>query len=143
MHYESREHRSRFVALLLVGLWALIFVAPAFAQEESTTADTSSASPNALSADPQAQRADTNNVDAFRCEFFLHVVRDDQGNVRRQYQDDELVVRRVEQCLSEDVLKDTIVNRKLPDTGGAPLLLVVGSLAIALAGAGLLVSRRR
>jgi hypothetical protein len=29
--------------------------------------------------------------------------------VRDQYRDDELIVRRFEQCLSEDVLKDTIV----------------------------------
>jgi hypothetical protein len=36
--------------------------------------------------------------------------------VRHQYRDDELIVRRFEQCLSEDVLTDTIVNRKLPDT---------------------------
>jgi hypothetical protein len=82
------------------------------------------------------------SADAFRCDFFLHVVRDDQGNVRHQYRDDELIVRRFEQCLSEDVLRDTIVNRRLPDTGGPPLLLL-GSLAAALVGAGLLAARKR
>src|SRR5918994_4021727 len=33
-----------------------------------------------------------------RCDFFLHVVRDDQGGVRHQYRGDELIVRRFEQC---------------------------------------------
>jgi hypothetical protein len=78
------------------------------------------------------------SADAFRCDFFLHVIRDDQGNVRHQYRDDKLIVRRFEQCLSEDVLEGTIVNRKLPDTGGPPLLVVLGPLAIAFVGAGLL-----
>jgi hypothetical protein len=80
-----------------------------------------------------------------RCDFFLHVVRDEGGGVRDQYRGDELIVRRFEQCLSEDVLKDTIVNRKLPDTGGPALLLLPGSLAIAgfAVGAGLLAAQRR
>jgi hypothetical protein len=112
------------------------------------TADTSSASPSSASGDPEAQTAgDGSNVDrsadAFRCDFFLHMVRDEGGGVRDQYRDDELIVRRFEQCLSEDVLRDTIVNRKLPDTGGAPLLLMLGPLAIALIGAGLLVAWKR
>ena len=86
--------------------------------------------------------ADRQSADAFRCESFLKVVRDEGGNVRHQYRDDELLVRRFEQCLSEDFLADTIVNRRLPDTGGPPLP-VLGPLAIALVGAGLLVARRR
>jgi hypothetical protein len=69
------------------------------------------------------------------------VVRDDRGNVRHQYRDDELIVRRFEQGLSEDVLTDTIVNRKLPDTGGPSLLLI--PWAAVLVGAGLLVVWRR
>jgi LPXTG-motif cell wall-anchored protein len=109
---------------------------------ENSTADASSASPSSASADPEAQTADVSNADAFRCDFFLHVVRDEGGNVRHQYRDDELIVRRFEQCLSKDVLRDTIVNRKLPDTGGTPLL-VLGSLAAALVGAGLLAARKR
>jgi hypothetical protein len=110
-----------------------------------TTADTSSASPSASSADAEAQTADVSNADAVfaRCDFFLRVVRDEGGGVRHQYRDDELIVRRFEQCLSEDVIAGTIVNRKLPDTGGPPLLLVPGFLAIALVGAGILVARRR
>jgi hypothetical protein len=72
----------------------------------------------------------------------LKVVRDDRGNVRHQYHNDELIVRRVEQCLSEDVIADTIANRNLPDTGGPPLLLMLGPLAITLIVAGTLVVRR-
>ena len=87
--------------------------------------------------------ADANSgADAFRCDFFLHVVRDEGSGVRDQYRDDELIVRRFEQCLSEDVIADTIVNRKLPDTGGPPMP-VLGSLAVALVGAGILVLWRR
>jgi hypothetical protein len=41
------------------------------------------------------------------------VVRDDRGNARHQYQGDEVIVRRFERCLSEDVLADTIVKGKL------------------------------
>ena len=113
-----------------------------------TTANTSSASPGASSADPSsadAQTADVSNADAgfARCDFFLRVVRDEGGGVRHQYRDDELIVRRFEQCLSEDVIAGTIVDRKLPDTGGPPLLLVARFLAIALVGAGILVARRR
>ena len=91
-----------------------------------------------------AKRAGKQSADAgfARCDFFLHVVRDDQGGVRHQYRGDELIVRRFEQCFSEDVLTDTIVNSKLPDTGGPPLL-VLGALEITLVGAWIVVARRR
>lgn len=93
-----------------------------------------------------ASGAEEQSADAgfARCDFFLHVVRDEAGGVRDQYRDDELIVRRFEQCLSEDVLKDTIVNRKLPDTGGPFSLLMLGSLTIAgfAVGAGIVVLRR-
>jgi len=48
-----------------------------------------------------AKRAGKQSADAgfARCDFFLHVVRDDQGNVRYQYRADELIVRRFEQYL--------------------------------------------
>jgi hypothetical protein len=72
----------------------------------------------------------------------LRVIRDDRGNVRHQYRGDELIVRRLEQCLSREVIAETIPNRKLPDTGGPPLLLMLGPLATALAGAGIVVLRR-
>jgi LPXTG-motif cell wall-anchored protein len=68
------------------------------------------------------------------------VVRDDDGALRRQYRDgrgdDELIVRRFEQCLELDVLRDTIPNKRLPDTGGAPLLgLAALGIASLVAGA--------
>ncbi len=77
---------------------------------------------------------------SFVCESFLHVVRDENGALRRQYRDggDELVVQRFEQCLEADVLRDTIPNKLLPETGGASLpvgggaLLLVTGAALAL-----------
>jgi hypothetical protein len=80
------------------------------------------------------------DADEFRCELLLHEVRDVRGNVRRQYQD--LNSRRFERCLSRDVIPGTIVKRRLPATGGVPLL-VLGFPAIALVGAGILLARRR
>ena len=67
----------------------------------------------------------------------MRVVRDEQGALRDQYLDDELIVQRFEQCLSEDVLADTIPDRKLPFTGGpflpfgAGLLLLVAAAVLA------------
>jgi hypothetical protein len=111
---------------------------------ETTAETTSSASARPSSANPgstDAQTADVNrDADEFRCEFFLHVVRNDRGNVRSQY--DEQITRRFERCLSKDVIPGTIVRRKLPATGGVPLL-VLGFPAIALVGAGILLARRR
>jgi hypothetical protein len=72
----------------------------------------------------------------------LRVVRDDQGNVRHQYRDDDLIVRRFEECREREVLVGTIPKRKLPDTGGPQLLLVLGPLATALVGAGIALLRR-
>jgi hypothetical protein len=115
---------------------------------ETTAETTSSASASASPADTttssaDAQTADVNrDAEEFRCEFFLHEVRDVRGNVRRQYRDDELNSRRIERCLSRDVIPGTIVKRRLPATGGVPLL-VLGFPAIALVGAGILLARRR
>jgi hypothetical protein len=82
-------------------------------------------------------------ADAFRCESFLRVVRDVRGNVRHQYQGDELIDRRFEQCLSKDVLADTIVKGKLPGTGGPFPLLVLGIAAVAVGAAvGIVILRR-
>jgi hypothetical protein len=83
-------------------------------------------------------RAETGSAGAFRCELFLRVVRDDRGNVRHQYRDDELIVRRIEQCREREVLKGTIVNRKLPDTGGPSLLLAPWLFALCVVGVTLL-----
>jgi hypothetical protein len=90
-----------------------------------------------------ASGADRQTADAFRCEWFLRVLRDVRGNVRHQYQGDELIGRRFEQCPSEDVLADTIVKGRLPGTGGPPPPLVLGIGAVALgAVAGIVVLRR-
>ena len=147
-------------ALCLLAL--LVFASAASAQQtagpgrETTAERTSAASPSAASpsaASPSATAspevtssadeltADVpRDADEFRCEFFLHEVRDVRGNVRRQYED--LSTRRFERCLSKDVIPGTIVKRRLPATGGVPLL-VLGFPAIALVGAGILLARRR
>ena len=147
-------------ALCLLAL--LVFASAASAQQtagpgrETTAERTSAASPSAASpsaASPSATAspevtssadeltADVpRDADEFRCNFFLHEVRDVRGNVRRQYED--LSTRRFERCLSKDVIPGTIVKRRLPATGGVPLL-VLGFPAIALVGAGILLARRR
>ena len=145
-------------ALCLLAL--LVFASPASAQQtagpgrETTAERTSAASPSAASpsaASPSATAspevtssadeltADVpRDADEFRCEFFLHEVRGVRGNVRSQY----LNTRRFERCLSKDVIPGTIVKRRLPATGGIPLI-VLGFPAIALVGAGILLARRR
>ena len=142
-------------ALCLLAL--LVFASAASAQQTAgpgggTTAETTSAaSPSAASPPATASPEVTSSADEltadvprdadeFRCNFFLHEVRDVRGNVRRQYQD--LNTRRFERCLSNDVIPGTIVKRRLPATGGVPLL-VLGFPAIALIGAGILLARRR
>jgi hypothetical protein len=87
-----------------------------------------------------AQDSTADREGSFRCEFFLHVVRDDRGALRAQYQGDELIVQRFEQCLSEDVLADTIPNRNLPFTGGMSLLFL-GAIGLAAIVAGVSVLR--
>jgi hypothetical protein len=79
---------------------------------------------------------------ARQCEFFLRVVRDDRGGaLRDQYVGDELIVQRFEQCLSGDVLADTIPNRKLPFTGGMPLVIFLAGIGLAAIAAGVSVLR--
>jgi hypothetical protein len=136
-------------ALCLLAL--LVFASAASAQQtagpgETTAETTSAASPPATASPEVTSSADEltadvpRDADEFRCNFFLHEVRDVQGNVRRQYQD--LNTRRFERCLSNDVIPGTIVKRRLPATGGLPLL-VLGFPAIALIGAGILLARRQ
>ena len=142
-------------ALCLLAL--LVFASAPSAQQtagpgrETTAERTSAASPSAASPPATASPEVTSSADEltadvprdadeFRCNFFLHEVRDVRGNVRRQYQD--LNTRRFERCLSNDVIPGTIVKRRLPATGGVPLL-VLGFPAIALIGAGILLARRR
>ena len=100
--------------------------------DDTTTADTTT--------DPAATAEDAgdsaNREGSFRCESFLHVVKDDDGALRAQYRDgvgdDELVVQRFEQCLEADVLANTVPDRLLPDTGGSSLIpLAGGALLIA------------
>jgi hypothetical protein len=119
--------------------------------ERTSAASPSAASPSAASPSATASPEVTSSADEltadvprdadeFRCEFFLHEVRNGRGNVRSQYED--LSTRRFERCLSKDVIPGTIVKRRLPATGGVPLI-VLGFPAIALVGAGILLARRR
>ena len=129
----------------------LFFAAVAGAQDDSTEEPaTSTAEPAATSeatAEDTAADAtaadDANRDGCFRCDSFLRVVRDENGALRRQYRDgrgdDELVVQRFEQCLEGDVLRNTIPNRLLPDTGGTSLLgLAAIGLVSLVAGASVL-----
>ncbi len=133
----------------------LFFAAVAGAQEETAEETTSTADPAATSeataeetAADAAAGEDANREGSFRCDSFLRVVRDENGALRGQYRDgrgdDELIVQRFEQCLEGDVLRNTIPNRLLPDTGGAPLLgLAAIGLASLVAGASVLVAVTR
>ncbi len=130
----------------------LFFAAAAGAQEDTTEETTTNTADPAATSEATAEDATAaDNADrdgSFRCDSFLRVVRDENGALRRQYRDgdDELVVQRFEQCLEADVLRDTIPNRLLPDTGGAPLLgLAAIGLASMVAGTSVLgaVTRRR
>ena len=127
--------------------------AAAAASDSDTTQITAAAQTTAAQASPitaaeattsnAAARAGTagevTNADAFRCELFLRVSRDGRGALVNQYRGDELMVQRIEQCFSEDVLRDTIPKRLLPDTGGPALLgLAALGLASIVAGASVL-----
>jgi hypothetical protein len=125
----------------------LFFAAAAGAQEETTDESTANTADPAATADATAEdgsgAAGESRDGSFRCDSFLHVVRDEDGALLRQYRDgdrdDELIVQRFEQCLEADVLRDTIPDRLLPDTGGAPLLgLAALGLASLVAGASVL-----
>jgi hypothetical protein len=107
-----------------------------------TTTDTTDTTTSGTTGDAlettTADNADSvRDADAFRCDFFLRAVRDDTGALRGQYRGDELIVQRFEQCLSEDVLADSIPDRKPPFTGGPSLpfggglLLLVASAVLA------------
>ena len=111
-------------------------------------AATSEATAEETTADAAAGE-DANREGSFRCDSFLREVRDENGALRGQYRDgrgdDELIVQRFERCLEGDVLRNTIPNRLLPDTGGASLLgLATIGLASLVAGASVLgaVTRR-
>jgi hypothetical protein len=135
----------------------LFFAAVAGAQE-TTTPETTSTSPatSTSTAEQEATTDDANSnadgvreADNFRCEFFLRTVRDDTGALRAQYRDgdrdDELIVQRFEQCVSGDVLADTIPDRRLPFTGGMPLLglAAIGLASLVVGGAMLRAVMRR
>jgi hypothetical protein len=122
----------------------LFFAAAAGAQQETTASDTTTSTADVAqevtAADDNRNADGVRGAESFRCEFFLRVVRDDRGALRDQYRDDEVVVQRFEQCLSEDVLADTIPNRNLPFTGGMPLLFL-GAIGLAAIVAGVSVLR--
>jgi hypothetical protein len=113
-----------------------------------TTADTNTAAADAT-ADAEAQVADeltgaAGAEGAFRCELFLRIDDGDGFDGRffnrrgnrfagwLQYfdGDEDLLVRRIEQCREREVLTDTIPNRNLPDTGGSPLALFAASVLV-------------
>ena len=160
MQDDSSLGPGRYLlALFALCLLALLVFASAVSAQDSTTgasqqaadpraqttpATISPSSPSATASPEATSSADEltadvpRDADEFRCEFFLHEVRGVRGNMRSQY----LNSRRFERCLSKDVVPGTIVKRRLPPTGGVPLL-VLGFPAIALVGAGILVARRR
>jgi LPXTG-motif cell wall-anchored protein len=130
----------------------LFFAAAAAAQETTSETTDTTADPATTDATADAALEDgtANREGSFRCDSFLRVVRDENGALRGQYRDgrgdDEQIVQRFEQCLEGDILANTIPNRLLPDTGGAPLLgLAAIGLATLVAGASVLgaVTRRR
>jgi hypothetical protein len=113
---------------------------------DTTNANTASPAAEVTTADANLN-ANTNrpNSGSFRCEFFLRTVTDDLGALRDQYRGNEQIVQRFEQCLSENVLADTIPNRNLPFTGGMSLLLIaaIGLAAIVAGGTVLRAVMRR
>jgi hypothetical protein len=152
---ESRTFLPVVAGAVLI--LTLFFAAVAGAQE-TTTPETTSTSPatSTSTAEQEATTDDANSnadgvreADNFRCEFFLRTVRDDTGALRAQYRDgdrdDELIVQRFEQCVSGDVLADTIPDRRLPFTGGMPLLglAAIGLASLVVGGAMLRAVMRR
>jgi hypothetical protein len=135
--------RSRTFLPVVAGamlILTLFFAAVAGAQETASpeaTTSTADANQEARTADSGADGA--RGADSFRCDFFLRQVSDDRGALLGQYRGNELIVQRFEQCLSGDVLVDTIPNRNLPFTGGMPLLgLAALGLVALIAGAAVL-----
>jgi len=117
----------------------LFFAAVAGAQDTTTSETTTSTADANLEATTANNADGASDADAFRCEFFLRSVSDERGALKDQYDDDELIVQRFEQCVSGDVLVDTIPDRKLPFTGGMPLLgLAAIGLVSMIAGAAVL-----
>jgi hypothetical protein len=136
--------RSRMFLPVVVGamlILTLFFAAVAGAQDTTTPDTTTSTADANLEATTANNNADgVRDADAFRCDFFLRQVSDEDGALLGQYRrgdrEDELIVQRFEQCVSGDVLVDTIPNRKLPFTGGMPLLgLAAIGLVSLIAGA--------
>jgi hypothetical protein len=103
---------------------------------DGTTTGTGTSDPTAELTTADNASGSANRDGSFRCDSFLRVVRDENGALRRQYNGDEMVVQRFEQCLEGDVLANTIPNRLLPDTGG-PSLPVGGGALLLVTGVGL------
>src|SRR5215207_4421067 len=123
------------VTCIFAALWAvmLIFAAPSFAQEDQYDC-ASFGSQESAQAELERDPSDPSNLDAdddgIACEELAGGSEAQQGggNADKQY---------------GKVINVTVVKGKLPATGGPSPLLVLGPLAIALVGAGVLVARRR
>jgi hypothetical protein len=89
-----------------------------------------------LDADDEGVADDRRGLAEFRCREVLEVFRSAGEN---QYR---FSAERIEECLAREVIDDGVKGETLANTGGPPLLLVLGSLAIALGGAGILLLRR-
>ncbi len=101
---------------------------------DSATADTSSANSLAETTTANNGGGANPNSDNFRCEQFLHVVQGDNGALKNQYRGDQTFEHRFEQCLSGNVLANTIPHRNLPFTGGMSLiaLAAIGLISLGL-----------
>jgi hypothetical protein len=62
----------------------------------------------------------------------LRTVSDNNGALKSQYKANQSFEHRFQQCLSGNVLTNTIPNRNLPFTGGIPLIALAAFVLIAL-----------
>ena len=106
----------------------------AVAQNETTSQDSATAADTTTANTANANNGGgaNPNSDNFRCEQFLHVVQGDNGALRNQYRGDQTFVHRFQQCLSGNVLANTIPHSNLPFTGGMSLIALAAIGLISL-----------